>query len=934
MASNTAAPIAPKGQKRKGTSQSSQQSKRAPKRQKTFTARQILTQTSDPALKSGELDLASFLKAREFEIKALEDGMRRAKGALTKRAFQLVPWEMRRRTASHNVKRVPKRMQKRAKREMRDDNTPTVAGPKKPKTARGRIRAETAKKLRVMAAAKRTAREKAGKSGDVEIVGRPTRTRTRMGVLARPKPESKFRKRQIHKTWLPTHMFHAKRATMTPPNAPLWRFALPITPQQKCYRPAHRAAGKRGALCWDMSYISTIGLEGTAEALRRVLAAIGVVSEAKKETKWLAGKRTWSGWLNRDIDGHRRQVAQGTVIWSPEQDAQAASTKKAPKVPRRKLFIRTHPAAFLELWEEVLRVAKKQYPVVHVEDLRYEIGSIELTGPDATEALIGVLNQHKESIMDHGSFFHSLLGVTNAASLPPNSLLSFPILDPRLRHPPQKLWLPDPEDQDVAFQILEDLATWPADNMHFSPALFDREARHRATRLPSQKAINRRKGAAEPGEYPSTTPSDPAIPVLLYPSRTGASTTAQGSWTMLAPWKCINAIWYSLVHFPLNSGGNPRFAGLQEWQQIHFERGVPCFPMDSPGTEAGFKWEMQERERRRKEWEKRPKGKRVAWESVDLGGRRKGEIGDGWACDFEKLVRKRAPENGPAPVSSEDVPMNDVDVVEETVLQEKVNEEDITTQGTTVTGSVSVIEETVFSTKADDKKPVLARTTAAPSAVDEKPQSSPFIQLTACDFSALLSSSNLDIPHGALATVRITLFSRGVPQPCARIYRLPSASSPPTLLLTTSSTVIPGPSIRDDWLKLVPNTKRPAAGRKHSKSANPIQLPKNASMPEKVRALAQELLQSPPLPYPNQKERDHPLVPGEEDLIGFITTGNFNLAEGAGTGVGSLGVERLLEGVRREDNREGKWKGSKEERLCVVRNAGESVGRLGFWEIV
>ena len=854
--------------------------------------------------------------------------MRRAKGALTKRAFQLVPWEMRRRTASHNVKRVPKRMQKRAKREMKDDNTPTVAGLKKPKTARGRIRAEAAKKLRAMAASKRAAREKAGKTGDAEIMGRPTRTRTRMGVLGRPKPESKFRKRQIHKTWLPTHIFHAKRATMTPPSAPLWRFALPITPQQKCYRPAHRAGGKRGALCWDMSYMSTIGLEGTTEALRRVLASIGVVSEVKKEAKWLSGKRTWSGWLSRTVDGQRKPVAQGTVIWAPEQDAQAASTKKAPKVARRKLFIRTHPSAFLELWEEVLRVAKMQYPVVHVEDLRYEIGSIELTGPDATEALIGILNQHNEDVKDHGSFFHSLLGVTNASSLPPNSLLSFPILDLRLRHPPQKLWLPDPQDQDIAFQILEDLAAWPADDMPFSPALFDREARHKATRLPSQKAINRRKGAADPGEYPSTTPSDPAIPILLYPSQTSKSTTAQGSWTLLAPWKCINVIWYSLVHFPLNSGGNPRFAGLQEWQQIHFERGTLCFPMDYPGTEAGYKWEMQERERRKKEWEKRPRGKRVAWESVDLGGGRRGEIGEGWACDFEMLMPKRTSENGATPASWEDVSMADVDAVEETVLQEKVHEEEVTTQGTAATGSVSVVEETVFPTKADEKKSAALTATAAPSAAEEKPQSSPFVQLTAPDFSNLLTNSTLDVPQGALAAVRITLFSRGVPQPCARIYRLPSSNCSATAPSTIASTL----PIREEWLKLVPTTKPSAAGRKQSKPAKQTQLSKNASMPEKVRALAQELLQSPPLPYPNEKERDHPLVPREEDLIGFVTTGNFNLAEGAGTGVGSLGVEKLLEGVKRDPAHQ--WKGSRKERLCVVRNAGEGVGRLGYWEIV
>jgi len=129
---------------------------RAPNESKIQDARTILTQTADAALSNGELDLNAFLKAREFEIKALEDGMSRAKNARTTRAFQQVPREMRRRTASHNVKRVPKRLQKRAAREMMDDNTPTVtASKRKPATNRGRLRAETAEATRLLVGKKK-----------------------------------------------------------------------------------------------------------------------------------------------------------------------------------------------------------------------------------------------------------------------------------------------------------------------------------------------------------------------------------------------------------------------------------------------------------------------------------------------------------------------------------------------------------------------------------------------------------------------------------------------------------------------------------------------------------------------------------------------------------------------------------------------------------
>lgn len=95
-------------------------SKRAAKRVKTSSARTILAQASDKALsKNGDLDVSAFVKAREFEIKAMAASMRLSKSSLSTRAFQQVPKDLRRRTASHNVKKVPKRLRARAAREVR-----------------------------------------------------------------------------------------------------------------------------------------------------------------------------------------------------------------------------------------------------------------------------------------------------------------------------------------------------------------------------------------------------------------------------------------------------------------------------------------------------------------------------------------------------------------------------------------------------------------------------------------------------------------------------------------------------------------------------------------------------------------------------------------------------------------------------------------------
>lgn len=89
------------------------------KRVKINSARTILAQSSDKAInQNGELNVAAFVKARQFEIEALEASMSASKGAASTRAFQQVPKELRRRTASHNVKKVPKRLRARAAKEV------------------------------------------------------------------------------------------------------------------------------------------------------------------------------------------------------------------------------------------------------------------------------------------------------------------------------------------------------------------------------------------------------------------------------------------------------------------------------------------------------------------------------------------------------------------------------------------------------------------------------------------------------------------------------------------------------------------------------------------------------------------------------------------------------------------------------------------------
>lgn len=96
----------------------SKKSKPNDHRAKQRDARQLATQTSSKAFSNGALDVDKFVKAREYEIRALEQGMQRSRKALNRRAFQQVPKELRRRGAAHDAKKVVKRLRGRARREV------------------------------------------------------------------------------------------------------------------------------------------------------------------------------------------------------------------------------------------------------------------------------------------------------------------------------------------------------------------------------------------------------------------------------------------------------------------------------------------------------------------------------------------------------------------------------------------------------------------------------------------------------------------------------------------------------------------------------------------------------------------------------------------------------------------------------------------------
>ncbi|KAH0607667.1 uncharacterized protein H6S33_002701 [Morchella sextelata] len=815
------------------------------KRAKFQDARTIAVQSSNPALRSGELDVNAFIQSREFEIAALQEAMKNSKRASNKRAFQLVPRDMRRRTASHNVKRVPKRLRKRAAHEMHEDNTPTVTARRRKSAGFMRLRLETAKKLKNMS----TKREL-----NAEILSKTPLSRSTINELRRPpRPANKFRKRQREKTWLPTHLWHAKRAKM----GVRWRFAVVETPTEKCYRPTHRASQTKGAVAWDQSYFSTVMLRGSEENCKEVI-----------------GKRTCEAWIYKAGEYPTGPIAPVTMIWCVPKDVNE----------HRKIFIRVHPSAFLELWDTLLPLCKDHK--TFIEDLRFEIGSIEITGPSATAALLSILKPTTPGSPDSPEgIWPQLHGLTNPSFLPLGSLLAFTISDPRLRLPPRP-FIPPPSTTPEE-DLLNLSRTWPPDSTLPPSPLFLREARATAVRLQSsQRKIGRRKAAAPPGEYIPALPTDPEIPLLLFASHRqmpvrGVS-QAIGSWTLMLPWKWVMPVWYGLM----NTSSDIRFGGIDELRQVFFERGEGCFPDDFPGTAAGAEEERRKGAERKEVWEKRPRGKKVVWERVLLGEKR-GELGDGFLCDWGWLVGDR---------------------------KEKVAEKGQVEKSTAETAGIVETVGAADSMDIDPPAPPPAELAHPPEPVPSiepappveptpsvgsthpaEPTPSPTVvpkywQIPAHLIHPLLTSTdNLSstlstLPPATLAaglfTVKLTSLQRGTPLSRARIYALPKSN----------------PELCAQWKSLLPQSKA-------KKDSN---------------------LKNGKKSIPRAGQEGYPHVPGEEECIGFVTTGNFNLKEGMGIGIGALAFGKVF--------REGK-KGTV-GRVVIVRSVGESLGRLARWDVV
>ena len=233
------------------------------KKAKLYNSRAIRAELTDPSFNEGKLSVPDFLSSRNFEIKSFELSQLNSKYASSTRCFQSLPRTLRRRTASHNVKRIPKRLRNRALREMQN----SINGlPPKKKHLRGRELYRLKMSRRLLKLASRIKSLKSIPTEDIQ--NKPLKLRQKLKILdeqikmlskntvqpklnnkmgsydnsgintfaPKPKGNLKYAKRQKDFVWVPTHVWHAKRFHMIKK----WGYQIPLEPTQKCFKSTNR----------------------------------------------------------------------------------------------------------------------------------------------------------------------------------------------------------------------------------------------------------------------------------------------------------------------------------------------------------------------------------------------------------------------------------------------------------------------------------------------------------------------------------------------------------------------------------------------------------------------------------------------------------------------------------------------------------------------
>lgn len=904
------------------------------KRSRVRNARTILTQQADLSVSEGKVDMPSFLHAREQEIRNMDMAINKSRAVGKQRQFQKLPRELRRRTASHNINRVPGNRRARAAKEMANDNTPLVPPKKKLRNylrvkerALHQSLAKSKENLQKELSAESTQGESKPFDLNQHIAPTARFNKANKNALAPPPlGKAKYQHRQRKKTWLPTHVWHAKRAHL----AEKWGFSIVTEPSLKSYRATHRSSTRTGAVAWDTSYYATFVLSGSQQMLENVLHKLTNNEFSRHQvldTKYFNYEQVITGnisWEGMSYENNGAMLAPLVVVWKKDSLAQD-----------RRILVRCHPAGSIRLVNAFINLQKNGTDKFDFFDYRFLLGSIEIVGPESTEALTSVLKIKPEQnasptqqpLADLGKHWNRLGNVSNIAALPRNVVLALNCADPRLSYPPE--YMRDACEYDFSDMVVN----WPYDTLvnteimaKYGTVFDENEINKSYVNQPTQKSIDKRRAReTNVGVNHNKLPykeTDPTFPVLILKRQTN-------SWTVILPWGWVLPVWYSLQHH-----SNVRVGGLDQRHQLDFEFSRLYFPDDFPGTVPGDIAASEEAADAQKKWLGKPASKRLAYDRIHVHGHGnpRGEIGSPFRCDwkylwmlhaksfkeqelveFEKVKKLGGfedPQDKETCGSNKNTAKSNEKYVKKIKIDELTkdsaqepetvdeiqntieNDEDTEMDNDTAEGSISESSSLVTVPSTEQSKTFISKL------MNEQDSLVPhrYVTFSSGDVSMNSNGSQPDsiLKPLVLKPISLKCVSKGAPEKGARIYKIPPANY-------------------KEWMKLAHgNHSNSVLGGTPYPSNNGLSMNANKTVVHSI--------------HNDSENANYPSCPAEKYLIGYLTTGSFNLKNAKGTGVGAVLATAVEHPLKVIGNKSSK------SQYCIVRNIGSTVARLATFE--
>ncbi|KAG8520462.1 Ribonucleases P/MRP protein subunit POP1 [Galemys pyrenaicus] len=496
---------------------------------------------------------ATFAQARAAEISAMLKAVtQKSSNSLV---FQTLPRHMRRRAMSHNVKRLPRRLQEIAQKE-----------------------AEKAVHQK-----KEHSKNKCHKARRCHI--------NRM---------LEFNRRQKKNIWLETHIWHAKRFHMVKK----WGYCLGERPTVKSHRACYRAMTHR-CLLQDLSYYCCLELKGKEEEILKALSLMcsldtGLTFAA---VHCLSGKRQGSLMLYRANKYPREMLGPATFIWKPERTPGDTSES-------RQLWIWLHPTLKQDILEElkaVCQCVEPTIPAICVSDPCLT-ASQEKSQTELSNEKISKKRKRKD---DGGN------GITSPAEMPAGTILGLTVGDPRINLPQKRFKvLPNPEkcqdNEKVRQLLLEGVPVECTHSFIWNQAICRSVTENKI----SDQDLNRKRSELlVPGSQLVLGPHESKIPILLIqqPGKvTGDDRRGWGSgWDVLLPKGWGMAFWIPFIY------RGARVGGLKE-ALVHSQyKRSPNIPGDFPDCPAGILFAKEQARNLLEKYKRRPPAKRPNY--VKLG---------------------------------------------------------------------------------------------------------------------------------------------------------------------------------------------------------------------------------------------------------------------------------------------------------------------------